>query len=94
MNSKKKDRKYTSPVRFLGAFCTFLFIGTVIYIVVAGLSFVSGFIVAASFAGLVGPSVAAGDSFLDMLVGIFELVVESIQTIFEVIVDTISSIFG
>jgi phage-related protein len=50
--------------------------------------------VAASLTGLVGPSVAAGDGFLEMLVGIFELIIESIQTIFEVILDAISSIFG
>ncbi len=94
MSKEKKDRKYSLLIRLLGASCTFLFIGTVIYITAAGLSFVSGFIVAASLLGLVGPSVAAGDSFLEMLVGIFELVVESIQTLFEAILDTISSIFG
>ena len=54
----------------------------------------SGFIVAASLTGLVGPTVVAGDGFLEMLVGIFELIVESIQTIFELIFDTISSLFG
>ena len=94
MDKEKKDRKFSLLIRFLGASCTFLLIGSVIYIAVAGLSFVSGFSVAASLTGLIGPSVAAGDSFLDMLVGIFELVVESIQTIFETILDTISSIFG
>lgn len=89
-----KDKKYTLMVRFLGVSCIFLLIATIIYIAVAGISFVSGFIVAASLAGLIGPSVAVGESFIEMLVGFFELIVESIQTIFELIVDTISSIFG
>ena len=94
MGKDKKDRKYSLLVRFLGASCIFLLFGSVVYIALAGLSFVSGFIVAASLIGLVGPSVVAGDGFLEMLVGIFELIIESIQTIFEVILDTISSIFG
>lgn len=94
MGKVKKDRKYSLLIRFLGASCTFLLIGSVIYIAVVGLSFVSGFIVAASLTGLIGPSVAAGDSFLEMIAGIFELIVESVQTIFEAILDTISSIFG
>jgi hypothetical protein len=94
MSKEKKDRKYSLPVRFLGTSCTFLLVGSVIYIAVAGLSYVSGFILAASLTGLVGPRVAAGDSFLEMLGCIFEIIVESIQTIFEAILDTISSIFG
>lgn len=93
MSKEKKDEKYSLLIRFLGASCPFILIGSVIYIAVAGLSFVSGFIVAASLTGLISPSVAAGDSFLEMLVGIFELVAESIQTLFEGIIDTISSIF-
>jgi hypothetical protein len=94
MGKDKNDRKFSLLIRFLGASCIFLLVGSIVYIAVAGLSFVSGFIVAASLTGLVGPSVVAGDGFLEMLVGIFELIMESIQTIFEVIFDTISSIFG
>ena len=94
MSKEKKDRKYSLLVRFLGASCTFLLIGCIFYITIAGLSFISGFLVATSLAGLVGPSVAAGDGFLDMLIGVFELIIEGIQTIFEIIFDTISSIFG
>ena len=94
MSKEKKGRKYSLLVRFLGASCTFLLLGSVFYIVASGLSFVSGFLLAASITGLVGPSVVSGDGFFEMVTGVFELILEGIQTIFEVIFDTISSIFG
>lgn len=94
MRKEKKEKKYSLPVRFLGLSCTFMFIGCIIYIAVAGLNFMSGFLVAASLTGLIGPSVAAGDGFIEMLTGVFELVIEGVQTIFEIIFEALSSIFG
>jgi phage-related protein len=94
MSKEKKERRYSLLIRLLGASCIFLLIGSIFYIAVAGVSFMSGFIVAASIVGLVGPSVAVGEGFIEMITGVFELIVEGVQTIFEVIFDTISSIFG
>lgn len=94
MRKERKEKKFSLSVRFLGFFCTLFFIGSIFYIISVGLSFASGLLVAASFAGVVGPSVVAGDGIIDVISGIFELVIESVQTIFEMIFDVIGSIFG
>ncbi len=94
MSDQKKRKKFSPLIRLLGLSCSLLLIGCVVYIVIVGFSYISGLLLVASLAGLAGPSVASGDGFIEILSGIFELIVEGIQTIVEAVVDIISSIFG
>ena len=94
MRNNKKSKKYSLLTRISGLVCTLLFIGCISIIMISGVSFISGFLLAASVAGIAGPSVASNDGVLETVIGAFELIFEGVQTIFEVIMEGISSIFG
>lgn len=94
MSKRKKDIKYPFVVRLLGLSCTLLFIGCVLFLAIAGFSLTSGFLMAASIAGIIAPSIAANEGVLETFVGAFELIIEGIQTIFEIFFAMVSSIFG
>ena len=89
-NRKDKPLK----LRLLATVGSFLLIGSVIYIIVAGLNLYAGAVVAAALIGLGAPSVAAGDSFLEVIAGFFEALLEGVMEVVSGIIDAISSIFS
>lgn len=90
----RKNYKNKLAVRLLGTACTFLFLGVIMYGMVAGFNLIAGTLLIASLGGLAGPSVVAGDGILDILSEMMELVLEGIQTIVELVVDIFTSILG
>lgn len=94
MINKKEKKKKPRIIRMIGALCSLLLIGSLIYILSAGFNYVAGLVIVAAVSGLVGPSVASGAGFIDIISGIFEMIIEGIQAIFEAIIEAISSIFG
>ncbi len=95
MTNKEESKKKNPPmVRFLGAFCSLLLIGSLIYILAVGFHYVAILIVAAAVSGLAGPSVASGDGIIEIVIGIIEMVFDGIKAIIEAIISAISSIFG
>lgn len=94
MGKKNIDKKYDLFLRLIGSSSTLLFIGAIFFIASAGLSLASCIVLSMSVAGLVGPSIAVGGGLIETITGVFELILEGIQTGVEVVVDIISSIFG
>lgn len=88
-----KERRFSFGTRVLGALCVVLAIGTLVWVLVAGISLVSGGLLALAVAGVATPCILAGESVSEIAVGIIELVVESISTLVEAVVDFFSSLF-
>ncbi len=81
-------------LRLLSSVAAFLLIGSVVYILVSGISFYSSAILVAAILGLGGPSVTAGEGIVEMIVGFFESFLDGIMEVIGGIFDVIGSIFG
>lgn len=81
-------------MRLLSTVATFLLIGSVIYIFVAGITFHSGAVLAAAVLGLGVPAVSAGEGILDIVAEFFESFLDGLMEVIGGIIDAISSIFG
>lgn len=89
-----KEKRFSLAVRILGGLCIALFIGVMVVFATAGFGLVSGALLVASLTGLVVPCVSAGESLLDVLGAIIELIAEGISTLAEAILDAFASLFG
>ena len=89
-NRKDKSLK----LRLLTSVGSFLLIGSVIYMIVAGFNLFVGVAMAAAVLSLGGPSVAAGDSILELVAGFFEALLDGVIEIVAGIFDAIASIFN
>jgi hypothetical protein len=72
-------------LRFISSVAALALICTVIYVIVAGFDLMSTLILVAASGGLVGQSVFFGESFVECIVGFFEILIESVSSVFEAI---------
>ena len=86
-------KRFSLGLRLLGSLCVALFVVGIVWVLVAGVSFASGGLVAAALIGVATPCALGADTFTEGLVGIMELVTESFSTLIEGIVDFVSSLF-
>jgi hypothetical protein len=89
----EKQRRFSFGIRVLGAFCAALAIGTLVWGAVAGFGLVSGGLLALAAFGVATPCILTGESVSEIVLGVVELVVESIGTLVEAVVDFFSSLF-
>lgn len=94
MKNKKEIKEKSPLVRLLGISCSLLLLGSFVFIVISGFSYIAGAIVAASILGLAGPSVVSGEGILDILSSIVEMIVAGVQALCEMVINAITSIFG
>jgi hypothetical protein len=94
MNAMNKEKRFSPAVRVLGGLSVVLLVGVLVVVSASGFGVVSGIVLTASLAGLVVPCVTAGDSLLEVLGSIMELIAEGISTVAGAILDLFSSILG
>ena len=90
----KKEKRFSLAARVVGGLSTVLFIGVLLVLATSGLGIASGVLLAASLTGLVVPCAMAGESLLDALGAMMELILEGVTTLIEAVLSGISSIFG
>jgi len=88
-----KERRFSFGARVLAALCVTLAIGTLVWVLLAGMSIFSGGIFALAAVGFTTPCILAGGSVSEIALGIVELLSESIATLIEAVVDFVSSVF-
>ncbi len=89
-----KEKRFSPAVRVLGGLSVVLLVGVLVVVSASGFGVVSGIVLTACLAGLVVPCVTAGDSLLEVLGSIMELIAEGISTVADAILDLFSSILG
>lgn len=90
--ANRKDRQI--GLRLLSSLAAFLLIGVAVYILMAGMTLYAGVVLAASVLALAVPSVSAGESFLEMITGFFELFLDGVMEVIGGIAEAIASLFG
>lgn len=80
--------------RLLTSIGSLMLIGSLVYIVVAGIDYYSGVILAVAFLGLAGPCVVAGEGVFEILAGFVEIFVEGLTTALEGVVEALGSLFN
>lgn len=90
----KGRKEKTTQRRILNSVASFMFIGSIIVLLVAGFNGYMTTLLATGALGLAAPSVMSGDSLFEIIVDFFEALLEGIADIVAGIVDAISSIFG
>lgn len=88
-----KERRFSYGTRVLGALCVLLFAGTLTWVLLAGISLVSGSLLASAAVGLVIPCILSGESVSEVALGLVDLLIESISTLVEAVVDFFASLF-
>ena len=88
-----KERRFPLGTRVLGALCVMLSIGTLVWVLVAGIGLLSGGLFALAAVGLSTPCILAGGSVAEIALGVVVLIVESIGTLIEAVVDFVCSLF-
>ena len=91
MKNKEKKPLLT---RVLASIGSIMLIGSLIYIFIAGFNYYASTVMVVAILGLGTPAVVAGESFVEMIVGFFEMLVEGVVTAVECIFDVIGSIFN
>ncbi|MEM7193456.1 MAG: hypothetical protein AAF402_00810 [Pseudomonadota bacterium] len=89
-NRKKKPIKF----RLLSTLGSFLMLGAIVYILIAGFNLYVGAAIAASILSLGVPSVSAGEGVLEVVLGFFESFLDGIIEVVGGVLDAISSIFN
>ncbi|PID62502.1 MAG: hypothetical protein CR974_03490 [Gammaproteobacteria bacterium] len=92
MKQNRKDKSI--GLRLLSSISAFMLIGTIIYIIVAGLSIFSGMLIVGAILGLGGPAAVTGEGVMDIISGFFTALFEGITEIFVVISDFFASMFS
>ncbi|PIE44722.1 MAG: hypothetical protein CSA45_05575 [Gammaproteobacteria bacterium] len=92
MKQNRKDKSI--GIRLLSAISAFMLIGTIIYIIVSGVSVFSGMLIVGSILGLGGPAAVTGEGVMDIISSFFTALFEGITEIFVVISDFFASMFG
>lgn len=91
--NKKKDKKKSRPaIRIARSFSVLTIIGAVVSMLISGFSVVAMLVLAAASSIVIGPSIADGGGFGEVLIGIFEAIVEGVAGVLEAIATAISSI--
>jgi len=81
-------------VRVLSSVAAFLILGSLIYIYMAGVGFMSGSLFVGAVSGLGVLGVIEGDGVLDMMACFFESFFDGLMEVIGGIFDIISSVFG
>ena len=90
-----KNRENQSPkIKALNAICAFVLMGSVIYMLVAGVKIAALSAMVISLAGAATPVIMAGEGFVSVITGIFEALFEGVMVIIEGVADFISGLFG
>lgn len=92
MNEKKEKKKSRPVIRIARGFSTLAIIGAVISMLVSGFSVVAMLVLFAASSVVIGPPIAEGGGIGEVLIGIFEAIVEGIAGVLEAIATAISSI--
>ena len=90
--SKRKDKPIL--MRLLFSVASFVLLGSLIYIVNAGINMYSGALLATAVLGLGVPTVISGDGFLEMITGFFEAFFEGLIDVVAGVFEAITSIFN
>lgn len=87
------ENKKNRPIgmRLLLSVAAFLLIGSIVYILIAGINLYSGVILASAVLGLGIPSVSSGESVMEMIADFFELLIDGIVDAISGIIDAITS---
>lgn len=80
--------------RILSSVASLMFIGSLIFIVIAGFNLYVTSILATGILGLTVPSVMSGEGFLEIIAGVLEALLGGVMEIIGGIFEAISSIFG
>lgn len=90
-----KKRENQSPkIKALNVICACVLMGSVIYMLVAGVKIAALSAMVISLAGAATPVIMAGEGFVSVITGIFEALLEGFLVIIEGIADFISGLFG
>jgi hypothetical protein len=80
--------------RIINAVCSFLLLGAIIYALIASFDLIAISIISASLIGAATPVVLTGEGILEVVVGVFEALLEGILEIIAGIANAIASILG
>ena len=89
---KRKEKPIL--VRLLNTVCAFTLIGSVIYILITGITLIPSLIILAALGGISGPVFSSSEGILECFAGILEAIFQGIVGVFETIGEIFSSIFG
>ncbi len=89
--SKRKEKPVL--MRLLFSVASFVLLGSLIYMVNAGVNMYSGAFLAAAVLGLGVPSVVSGDGFLEIITGFFEAFFGGLADLVSGIFEAITSVF-
>ncbi|MCX7552274.1 hypothetical protein OS175_00160 [Marinicella sp. S1101] len=90
--SRRKER--SAGLRLLSAVASFVFLGAGIYMFFAGVNLYNSALMTSAVLGLGIPAVVAGDGFLEMVVGFFEVFFDGLMEVVGGVLEALSSIFN
>lgn len=88
INKRRQNKSF--GMRLLNTVAAWMVLGSVIYVLIAGLNPPTAILITVGVLGLGAPSVASGEGVWDMVSGFFEAFFDGIMGV----LDAISSIFG
>lgn len=88
-----KEKRYSLPIRLLGIASLCLMLTAVISMALFGSGLFSGVLLTSAAVGVVVPCVLTADSLVEMVSGVFELIVESLGTLLEAVLEFFASLF-
>lgn len=90
---KNKENR-SLKIRALNSVCACVLIGSLLYVLVAGVEAIALGAIALSLLGAATPVVLNGEGILEIFVGIAEALIEGVMVIVDGIITAISGIFG
>jgi len=87
------EKRFSLGVRLLGIASLCLMLTAVISIALFGFGLFSGVLLTSAAVGVVAPCVLTADSLVEMVSGIFELMIESLGTLLEAVLEFFASLF-
>jgi len=90
LTKEKRDLKF----RILNGICSTVIMGSIIYIVVAGIELFALSVFFVALASVAAPVILSGDGFADIMFGIFEAIIEGLASIVTGLVEAIAAIFN
>jgi hypothetical protein len=87
------DKRFSLAARLLGLACLVMLAAAGISIWLVGFGFYSGAAVALAGVGMIAPCILAGGSLVEIVLGLFELIAESIGTLLDAVLEFFSSLF-
>jgi len=89
----KKEKRHIG-IRILASVSSLVIIVSITFMLIAGANLTSSLILISALGGIAGPAIVAGDGFLNIIDGFFEIFFEGILSIFEGIAEIFGSIFN